>query len=66
MFQHFEDLIRQNFRVKGADLLRSCEAYLQGAPVRMLFTHDFVLVSLAMVAAFVTDSWTETLIIHTC
>lgn len=33
---HFEDLIRQNFRVKGAGLLRSCEAYLQGAPVGSL------------------------------
>ncbi|KAG0614322.1 hypothetical protein M758_6G168100 [Ceratodon purpureus] len=33
---HFEDLIRQNFLVKGAGLLRSCDAYLQGAPVGSL------------------------------
>jgi ubiquitin-protein ligase len=33
---HFEDLIRQNFLLKGPGLLRSCEAYLQGAPVGSL------------------------------
>ncbi|XP_024394860.1 probable ubiquitin-conjugating enzyme E2 23 isoform X2 [Physcomitrium patens] len=33
---HFEDLIRKNFKLKGASLLRSCEAYLQGAPVGSL------------------------------
>jgi hypothetical protein len=35
--QHFEYLIRQNFLLKGAGLLRSCEAYLEGAPVSLFF-----------------------------
>ena len=34
--QHFEDLIRENFVERGAGLLKSCEAYLQGAPVSHL------------------------------
>jgi len=33
---HFEDLIRENFVERGAGLLKSCEAYLQGAPVGSL------------------------------